>query len=407
MSWGLYADHNATTPLLPGVLDAMLPWLRGGANASSGHRPGRKAAAAVEGARHQVARLLGVASHELVFASGATEALHLALSGLSAARPHRRRLLVSAVEHPAARAAARRLEAAGVTVETFAVDLRGRVDLDALAGHLGSDVLAVVAMAANNETGIVLPTEALGDLCRSARVPLVVDASQAAGRVRLVPPGATGPDLVVLSAHKMGGPQGVGALRVRRGLRIVPLWGGGGQEGGLRPGTVNVAGVVGLGEAAARSARAIPDGSWDALSLRRAAFERDLRRSVPGVVIVGEGAPRLPNTSCIAIDGVSAPILLDLLDRAGVQASSTAACRGNAPGATPMALAFGLDADLRNSVVRFSFDTATTADDLARLLRLLSELVPRATVAQPPRGARHAAWTPPDAHARISRPADR
>jgi cysteine desulfurase len=341
----IYLDHNATSPLRPVALEAMVPWLGAPANPFSQHSLGRAAAAAVDRARAQVAALAGWHREGVYFTSGATEANTTVLS--------RGRWMVSAVEHPSVLVWADSL---------LAVDASGRVRLDQLAvpgaldGYSGLSV-----MLANNETGVVAPIVELAALARHAGVLLHVDASQAPGRI----PMRIDADLVTLSAHKFGGPQGVGALLARPGLFPEPLLRGGPQERGRRAGTHNVAGVVGMGAAAA--------ATFEAMSpARRDRLERAL--VAMGGRVAGVGADRIPNTSCVAFDGVEAADLVMALDLEGIATSAGSACASGSPEPSHVLRAMGF----AGSAVRFSLDADTSDADVdaaaAAVARVLARM---------------------------------
>ncbi|MDP2306981.1 MAG: cysteine desulfurase family protein [Pseudomonadota bacterium] len=327
----IYLDHNATSPLRPIALEAMVPWLGAPANPFSQHALGRAAAAAIDRARAQVAALAGWLREGVYFTSGATEANTTVLS--------RGRWIVSAVEHPSVLVWADRL---------LPVDAEGRVCLEELAapgyfeGYSGLSV-----MLANNETGVLSPIAELATLARRAGVLLHVDASQAPGRV----PMRIDADFVTLSAHKFGGPQGVGALLARPGISPEPLLRGGPQERGVRAGTHNVAGVVGMGAAAAATFAAMSPARRDRLERSLVAF---------GGRVAGAGADRLPNTSCVAFDGVEAADLVMALDLEGIAVSAGSACASGSPEPSHVLRAMGF----AGSAVRFSLDADTTDGDV-------------------------------------------
>ncbi len=336
----IYLDHNATSPLRPAALEAMIPWLGAAANPFSAHALGRAAAAAVDRARGQVAALAGWHREGVYFTSGATEANTTALS--------RGRWRVSAVEHPSVL-----VWGDGVVP----VDDRGRVVLDglvdALEGYTGLSV-----MLANNETGVVEPIAELAALARRAGVLLHVDASQAPGRIPL----RVDADFVTLSAHKFGGPQGVGALLVRPGRAPEPLLRGGPQERGRRAGTPNVAGIVGMGAAAACVFDAMRPARRDRLEAGLVAL---------GGRVAGAGADRLPNTTCVAFNGIEAADLVMALDLEGVAVSAGSACASGSPEPSHVLRAMGFV----GSAVRFSLGPDTTdaevdtaTDSVARVL---------------------------------------
>ena len=363
----IYLDANATTPLHPAVMAAMMPALREVfANPSSVHKPGQDARALVDRAREQCGAALGCDPREIVFTSGGTEADALAVRGLS-----RRKLVTTAVEHPAVLGACAELERAGVEVVRVPVDRTGQLDLTALDTALeGADLCS--AMAANNETGVIFPLREIGELCRKHRVPFHTDAVQAAGkmplRIRELPV-----DLASCSAHKLGGPKGAGLLWVRRGLQLAPVQVGGHQERGRRGGTENVAGIVGLGEALERACAAL------ATEVPRLADLRDrleaAAKRIPGSRVAGAGAARVCNTSNVAFEGCEGEALLAALDMAGVAISTGSACSSGTLEPSPVLLAMGYPPELARGAVRFSLWSGTTAEQIQRVCELLPGVV--------------------------------
>lgn len=317
----IYLDHNATSPLLPEVREAMEPWLGVPANPSSAHRLGQRAAVAVEEAREQVAALLGRPAAGIVFTSGATEANHMALRGLPSGR-----VALSGIEHPSVRGAlAHRRD---LVQELLPVGASGVIQLDGLG-----PVDALVVMAANHETGVIQDLEAARASAPSAH--LHVDATQAAGRIPLRLEVA---DTVVISSHKLGGPGGMGCLSLPDGEIYPPLLGGGTQERGRRAGTVPTAAVVGFG-AACRLARAT-------LEARRARWQRQSDRLREGLLglgarLVGDRERLLPNTTCVVFPGIAGETLVQALDLAGICASSGAACASGSTEPSPVLTAMG------------------------------------------------------------------
>ncbi len=337
----IYLDHNATTPLCAAARVAMEPWWAVPANPFSAHAYGRHAAAAVDDARARVAALFGWEREGVVFTSGATEANTTVLS--------RGRWIVSAVEHPSALTWG---------AEQIPVDADGVVRLDVLDAALSRGAVdGVSVMAANNETGVLQPIAAVRAIARRHGVLLHVDASQLPGRVEP----AVDADFVTISAHKMGGPQGVGALLVRRGVRMEPLLPGP-QERARRGGTPNVAGIVGMGAAAAGSTL-LPD--------LRDRLERGL--GALGGVVAGAGAPRLPNTSSVAFAGIDAGDLVMALDLAGVATSVGSACASGSPEPSHVLRAMGF----HGSAVRFSTGAKTTQAEIDAAIAAVSTVIAR------------------------------
>ncbi|TAL01493.1 MAG: aminotransferase class V-fold PLP-dependent enzyme, partial [Porticoccaceae bacterium] len=291
----IYLDHNATTPLAPEVLDAMLPYLRDTfGNPSSPHGFAERPAAAVREARARVAALLGAQPRETHFTSGATESIHWAIQGALAMRPMQRQLITTAVEHPAVLKLCRHLEQQGITVIYLPVDREGRLRLRYLEAALTPQTALVSLMAANNETGVLFPIEEIAALTRARGVLLHVDAAQSAGKWPL-DLGRTPIDLLSLSGHKLHGPKGVGALYIRNGLNLPPLFFGT-QERGRRGGSLNVPGIVGLGEAC-RLAAATLATTTTPLAALRDRLEAGIRALFPDALINGGNAERLAGTS--------------------------------------------------------------------------------------------------------------
>jgi cysteine desulfurase len=365
-----YLDYAASAPLRAEALAAMLPLLRRpAANPSSQHGPGRAARAAVETAREQVAALVGAAPGEVVFTSGGTEADNLAVKGVVLARPRgARQLVCSAVEHHAVLDAAAWAEAdAGARVTLAPVDTAGRVDLERLAGLLVPGRTALVAvMAANNEVGTGQPVAAAAELAHAAGAVLLCDAVQAAG-LPGVDVGGDGIDLLALAAHKLGGPTGVGALVVRAGGTLRPLLHGGGQERGVRSGTLPAAAIAGFGAAAAAAlAERQASGFAPALAGLRDRLLAGLRALEPGLVVNGDpgGAAGLPGLLSVRFPGHRAEDLLLLLDRREVACSAGSACASGAVTPSHVLLAMGRGPAEARETVRFSLGHASTEADV-------------------------------------------
>lgn len=357
----VYLDHNATTPLDGRVVEAMEPFLRGACgNPSSVHRFGRLARAAVDAAREQVAALIGAQPSQVVFTSGGTEANNLALAGVAARLP-RGRLGASAVEHSSLLGAAAALVKQGWQLDLIPVDDRCRVQIGALKAHLHDDTRLVSVMMANNETGVLQDIAAIADVVRAAGVLLHTDAVQAAGKLA-IDFGACGAHLMSLSAHKIHGPQGVGALVVDKSLELEPLLHGGGQEGGLRGGTENVAGIVGFGAAAELAGAELEQRRAHMLGLRSVLEEFLQQQS--GVVVFAGQAERLPNTVQIGVPGIDGETLLMALDRKGFAVSSGSACASGKTEPSHVLVAMGVEHELARSAIRVSLGKDTTRDDV-------------------------------------------
>lgn len=358
----VYLDYNATTPVHPEVRDAMLPWLgaRWG-NPSSAHAHGRDAAQAVAAARAEVAALIGAKPHQLVITSGGTEADNLALRGPTVAR---RRVVVSAVEHPAIELPARALEAEGWTRVELPVDARGRVDLERARERLAAPAGLLSVILAQNETGVLQPVAELAALARAAAPDVIVhsDAAQAVGKIP-VDVTALGMDLLTIVSHKLYGPCGIGALYVRDGLPLRPLTLGGGQEGGRRPGTEPVALIVGLGAACALARRDLELEARRVEALRERLWTR-LRAGIAGLRWTGEGAPLLPNTLHVRVPGIDGATVLARAP--AVAASTGSAC--HADDGTPSGVlgAMGLSAQDARGALRLTLGRRTSESDVDR-----------------------------------------
>lgn len=350
----IYLDANATTPLPPEVLEAMLPWMRDGfANPSGSYVAAKLARRAIDVARGQVAELIGAQPGEIVFTGGGTESVNTALFSLDQlAGPGA--AVVSAIEHSAV---LRWVEDQPREVVRVPVNRGGRLEIDRFKQAL-EGAAYVSLMAANNETGIIQPLRETVEVARERGLPVHSDAIQAVGKTPLNVR-ELGVDLLSMSAHKFHGPKGVGALYVREGLRFKPLFQGGGQEHGRRSGTENTAGVVGMGAAAAW----IRQTSSAALDAMRDAFETIVLREIPGVWVNGDTEHRLPNTSHLSFDQCDAAGLLILLDDAGVACSAGSACMTGKQRPSHVQLAMGIPEARAKSSLRISFSRLNTMDE--------------------------------------------
>lgn len=361
----VYLDYNAEAPLKPAVAEAMAAAAGRVGNPSSVHRFGRLARRAVEDARARVAALAGAAPAEVIFTASGTEANNLALKGCGRARP-----VVSAVEHDSV------LRAAPETRHA-PVDGAGVVDLavlDDILSQPGEPALVSV-MLANNETGVVQPAARAAEIAHAHGALFHCDAVQAAGR-RAIDFAALGADLMSLSAHKMGGPQGIGALIVRGGVAIAPLVRGGAQETGRRAGSENVAGIVGFGVAAELAAGDVADAGR--IAALRDDAERRLRAIAPDLVVFGGAAERLCNTSCLTMPGVPSESQVMALDLAGVAVSAGSACSSGKVGESHVLRAMGVDPAAAQCAIRVSLGWASTAADIDRLAEAWAALYARA-----------------------------
>jgi cysteine desulfurase len=362
MSAPIYLDYNATTPCDPAVVEAMTPFFAEHfGNPSSNHAYGWAADEAVEQARERVAALIGAEPGSVTFTSGATEACALALLGAGAAYGGRKHHVVTvATEHKAVLETVAALEHEGFAVTILPVDRDGRLDLDRLRDAVTEKTLVVAVMLANNETGVIGPVAEAAAIAHEKGALVFTDATQAVGKIP-VDVDALGADLLALSAHKLYGPKGVGALFVRRRnprVRLVPLIPGGGQENGLRSGTLNVPGIVGLGQAAVLAAERL-DEDRTRLARLRDRFEKGVRTRVGGVQVNGGGAPRLPNTTNLRFDGVTTAKLLPALR--GIAASTGSACQVKTAQPSHVLTAMGLSREESFASLRFSLGRPTTA----------------------------------------------
>jgi cysteine desulfurase len=366
----VYLDHNATTRPVPEAVAAMVQVLQGSwANPSSTHGPGQDARRALAAARGRVAAFLGCGAAELVFTSGATEANHMALLGAlrASGRP---RVVMSAVEHPGMLALAQRLRGEGVKVDFIPVDAQGRLSLAAARALIADDVAVVSVMGANNETGVLMPVAEVAALARAAGAWMHVDATQLAGKAPLAF-ADSGADLLSVSAHKLGGPKGVGALVVRKGVALPALLGGR-QERNRRGGTENLPGIAGFAAACERAAATLADDIAHMAALR-ARLEEGLLAALPQVHVYGREAPRLCNTLCLRLGTLDAEQVLMKLERAGIVASSGAACSAGGTQPSHVLLAMGESPLHAMAAVRLSLGPGTTAADVQAAIAAATE----------------------------------
>ncbi|THF55887.1 cysteine desulfurase family protein [Pseudothauera rhizosphaerae] len=365
-----YLDWNATTPLDPVVREAMLPWLDGRfGNASSRHEYGRQARAAIDEARARVAAAVGADYTEVVFTSGGSEANNLFIKG-AAATMKPGVVAVSAIEHPCVREPALQLRRQGWTGREIAVDGQGRIDAGDWQAVLAERPALISVMLANNETGVLQDVAALAREARAAGACLHTDAVQALGKVEM-DFRALGVQALTVSAHKIGGPLGAGALVLDKRVELAPLIAGGGQERGLRSGTENVAAIVGFGIACERAA-ARREAEAQRLTTLRGELERGL--AAFGATVFSAAAPRLPNTVFFAADGIDGETLVAKLDRAGFACASGSACSSANPEPSRTLLAMGVPAQTARGAVRVSLGRDNGTDDVARFLTTFGRL---------------------------------
>ncbi len=360
----VYLDHNATTPLRPQAERAVVTALARTGNPSSVHRFGRGVRRVLEEARERVAAIVGARSEQVIFTSGGTEANALALRGAG-----RDRIVVSAVEHASVMAAAP--EAVRVPVNRDGV-----IDLAVLEAALAANSrpALVSLMLANNETGVIQPVAKAAEIARRHGALFHCDAVQAAGKISIDMSGL-GAHLLTLSAHKLGGPMGIGALVADGGVSIQSLLKGGGQERGLRAGTENVSGIAGFGAAAEAAQGELY--RFSRLDAWRDELEARAQAAVPSIQVLGAAALRLPNTSCLALPGVAAETQVIALDLAGVAVSAGSACSSGKVGPSHVLTAMGLSKDIASAAIRVSFGWSSAANDVERFLQAWTALAAR------------------------------
>ena len=374
MTQRVYLDHNATVPIRPEVLDTMSEVLQIGGNASSVHAEGRKARQFLEVARENIATFVDGEIGGVIFTGGGTEACNLALQTRKAPKGVIRRILVSSIEHAAVLAPLDDLtENEDISVTHLPVSEQGVVDLKALSAALEDPSPAlVVVMAANNETGVIQPIAEIGAMVRSHGSLFFCDAIQAAGKIPLSMKDMN-IDILSLSAHKIGGAAGVGALVVRDGIVLKPLLRGGGQELRRRAGTENLAGCVGFGLAARLAMQGL--SSYSNLSTLRDDLESQLADSFPEISIFAENTHRLPNTSCFALPDMRAETMVMSLDLAGIAVSSGAACSSGKVTRSHVLEAMGVSHNLLEGTIRISLGHTNTASDIHQLISALKSHV--------------------------------
>jgi len=373
----IYLDHNATTPVDPAVLEAMLPYFSGEfGNASSIHSFGQQARAAVETAREQVAALLDARAQEIVFTSGGTEADNHAIFGVvRAARAEHAavHILTTAIEHEAVLNTCQALEKEGVAFTYLPVSAQGLIDLDELQRAIRPETVLITVMHANNELGTIQPIEEIGRIADAQDIYFHSDAVQSVGKVPLNVSAAR-LDLAALSGHKIYAPKGVGALYIRSGTKLQQLLYGGHHQRGFRPGTENVAAIVGLGKAAELARTSIAEESKRVQALRDR-LEQGITTNVPDARINGAGAPRTPNTSNIMFAGIEGEALVIALDLKGVACSTGAACSSGAVAPSHVLTAIGLPASEARASVRFSLGRHTSAGEIDSAIELVGAAV--------------------------------
>jgi cysteine desulfurase len=369
----VYLDHNATTPLDERVLEAMLPYLRGRfGNPSSTHALGREARAALDTARQQVAELVAAHPSQVTFTSGGTEANNHALKGVALRSP-RGRIACSAIEHASVQSPAAAMARYGWQLELAAVDADGVCTPAALDAALAEDSRIASVMWANNETGALQPVRELAELCRERGVLFHTDAVQAAGKLEVDFP-ASGAQLMSLSAHKLYGPKGVGALIHDKAVDLEPLLHGGGQEKGRRCGTENLAAIVGFGKAAELARIELAERRRHLLHMRTD-LENRLTQQLPGAVIFSREAERLPNTVFLAVPGLEGQTLIMGLDQQGIAVASGSACGSEQTEPSTVLKAMGVESGLARGAIRLSLGKDNTDEDVAAAAAALASQV--------------------------------
>lgn len=369
----IYLDNNATTRVASEVLEAMLPYFRDHfGNAGSAHILGRMPEGALVQARAQVAGLFGCEPAEVVFNGGGTEGINHAFRGVFEAFPAKRHFVISAVEHSAVQAVAGWLKGHGAEVTFPGVDDEGRLDLAGLDASIRPDTAMVSVMAANNETGVLFPLAEVAAVTRAHGTLLHVDAVQAAGKLPL-DVASLGVDLLNVSAHKFCGPKGVGALFIRRGLRLKPFLLGGGQERGRRGGTENVPGIVGLGVASELAGAHLND--WERIQGLRDLLEASALSGIPETRVNGGGAPRLANTSLLSFKGIEGEALLMKLDQRGVCVSTGSACATGQKEPSHVLRAMHVPPEFSRGTIRISLSHETSLEEISQVNGILRAVV--------------------------------
>ncbi len=372
----IYLDNNSTTRVADEVVSAMAAfWRDEYGNPSSLHLKGQAARHAVETARAQVADLIGAKPREIIFTSGGTEADNLAILGTLAAYPRKRHVVTTSVEHAAVHSLCLQLEQQGYRVTFVNVDETGRLDLDQFADALVEETAVASVMYANNETGVVFPIEDIARIAATKGVPLHVDAVQAAGKLPL-DAARLGAKMMSLSAHKIHGPKGVGALYVGRGVRLRNQIVGAHQERDIRPGTENVAGIVGFGAAAELAKRRLADAA-ERMSTLRDRLERGIIERVSCARVIASDSPRLPNTTTIGFESLAAEAILVALSEQGVCASSGSACSSGSLEPSHVLRAMGVDPAVAHGAIRFSLSHETTQAEIEQTLEVVPGVIDR------------------------------
>lgn len=371
----VYLDNNATTRPAPEVVDAMVRYLTSEwGNPSSVHCLGQAARAAIDDARAQIARLVGCRDFEITFTGGGTEATNCGLRGLYRIRRPRTRVVTTTVEHSATRALCRVLAEEGAEIVQVGVDELGRLDMDALDEAVNEDTAFVTTLWANNETGVLFNAAAIAEICKAHKVPYHCDATQAIGKIP-ANFAELGIDCATLAAHKFHGPKGVGALFVRRGLRIPSFVVGGPQERERRGGTENVPGIVGMGEAARVALEHL--GEMPRVAEMRDDLERRILETIPDTRVNGDTENRLPNTTSIGFAPLEAEAILLMLSEQNICASAGSACSSGSLEASPVLRAMKVPESYGHGSLRFSLSRYTTPAEIDRTIQVLPGIISR------------------------------
>lgn len=373
----IYFDHNATTPVLEEVFEAMVPFLKDQwGNPSSIHWAGRGTRKAVEDAREAVSALLGCAPLELIFTSSGTEGDNHAIKGLAWAQKSKgNHIITTKVEHPAVLSTCKQLQKEGFEVTYLDVDKDGLIDLDALKAAITPKTILISVMYANNETGVIFPIKEIGQIAKERGVAFHTDAVQAAGKIK-IDVAELNVDLLTISGHKLYAPKGVGALFIKRGTRLVPIIHGGHQERNRRGGTENVAGIIAMGKAAEIAKRDM-EKETEHLKALKERLEKGMAERVPHIKVNGHADRRLPNTSNISFEFVEGESLLLNLDMKGIAASSGSACTSGSLEPSHVLVSMGLSHELSHGSVRFSLGKSNTTEEVDYLLEIMPPIVER------------------------------
>jgi len=366
----IYLDNNATTQPTAAVIDAVSTALaRMWANPSGIYPSAQEAADLLQRGRASVAELVGVTPAEIIFTSGGTESIHTALFGVAGVKQGRH-IITTQVEHAASLQTILKIESGGYRVSRLGVDADGQLSLSELDAAIGPDTALVSVMLANNETGVLFPVEAIAEICRRKRVLLHVDAVQAIGKVPVQASQCA--DILSFSGHKLHGPKGVGALFVRRHLKLQPLLMGGHQEGGRRAGTENVPGIAGFGVAAREALTRLEAGAEAKVASLRSFLEESILWSIPYLRINGRKSPRLPNTSSLTVAGLDAKQLVAALGKKGFCISNGSACASGSAKPSHVLTAMGMTAQEAMSTIRISLSADSTKEQIAAFAAALT-----------------------------------